>query len=67
MDQEMIKKIDALADKVDAVQKTVVQMRKYFLWTMIISVAVIVLPMIGLVFVIPQFLDTYKNIGNIGF
>ena len=64
MDQELAKKIDELTHKVDAVQKTVAQMRKYFLWTMMITLAVIVLPMIGLVFVIPQFLNTYQSIGG---
>ena len=67
MDQELVKKIDELAQKVDDVQKTVAQLRTYFLWAMIISIAVIVLPMIGLVFVVPQFLDTYKNIYTPGF
>ena len=67
MDQEMIKKIGEVTEKLDALQKMVAQMRKYFLWTMIISVAVIVLPMIGLVFVVPQFLNTYQqSIGDGG-
>ena len=66
MDQEVLKKIDELEQKIDAVQKMVARIQRYFLWTMIISVAVIVLPMIGMVFVVPQFLNTYQTIGNIG-
>ena len=66
MDQELAKKIDELSAKVDAVQKTIVQMRKYFLWTMIISIAVIILPAIGLIFVVPQFLSTYQTISGAG-
>jgi len=41
--------------------------RKYFLWTMIVTIALIVLPLIGLAFVLPAFVNQYTTVlGNIG-
>ena len=61
MDQEILAKIDALESKIDAVYQSSEKMRKYFLWTLIITAAVILLPLIGLLFVIPQFLNQYSS------
>ena len=59
-------KIEELDKKIDAIYKSVEKTRKYFLWTMIISVALFVLPLIGLMFAIPSFLQNYVgNINNI--
>ena len=43
-------------EKLDAIYKSVEKTRRYFQWTLIISVVVIVLPLIGLAFAIPAFL-----------
>jgi len=60
-------KIEELDKKIDAIYKSVEKTRKYFLWTLIISVALFVLPLIGLMFAIPSFLQNYVgNINNIG-
>lgn len=58
MDQDLEKRLAVLEQKMDATYVAANKTRKYLLWTMIISIAVIVLPLIGLVFVIPQFLKT---------
>ncbi|MBU1091407.1 hypothetical protein KKA27_00890 [Patescibacteria group bacterium] len=63
MDQELIKKIDNLEKKIDESAKQLKRLRLYFLWTLIISASVIILPLIGLMFVIPQFLDSYQSLG----
>jgi len=63
MEQEILQKLDLLEKKLEENVKISRQMRKYFLWTLIISVAVIVLPFIGLLFVIPQLINSYTNIG----
>lgn len=52
-----MKKLAELEAKVDAVYKSAEKTRKYFLWTLILSVVFLVLPLIALIFVIPQFLD----------
>ena len=61
MDQELLKKIEELDKKTEEIYRSVEKTRKYFLWTLIITALVIVLPLIGLMFVIPQFLNTYTS------
>ena len=56
-------KIEELSKKIDAVYASVEKTRKYFKWTMIITVALFVLPLIGLVFAIPSFMTNY--VGNL--
>lgn len=65
MDSEITQRLAALEQKVDAMYASVETLRKYFLWTGVVTVALFVLPLIGLLFAIPSFLNTYKNIGNI--
>ena len=52
-------KILQLEEKIDKIYKSVEKTRKYFLWTMIITLALFILPLIGLVFVIPSFMSNY--------
>ncbi|MDP3696657.1 MAG: hypothetical protein Q8R55_01340 [Candidatus Taylorbacteria bacterium] len=54
---EIIKKLAELEQKVDAVYKSAEKTRKYFMWTLILSVVFFVLPLIALIFIIPQFLN----------
>jgi len=61
MDQSTDARIAALEEKIDKIYVSVEKTRKYFLWTMIISVALFVLPAIGLVFAIPSFLHSYTG------
>lgn len=50
-EQEMLEKI------LKSVEKT----RKMFLWTLILSVVAFILPIIGLAFAIPYFINTYLS------
>jgi hypothetical protein len=59
MENEIDRKVDALDRKIDAIYLSVEQMRKYFFWTMVITVALVVFPLIGLIFAIPVFLNDY--------
>jgi uncharacterized protein YqhQ len=59
--EEVIKKLAELEVKVDAEKKSAEKTRKYFLWTIIASVVVFVLPLIGLIFVIPYFLSSLST------
>ena len=54
-------RIAALEQKVDAIYESVEKTRKYLFWTLVVTVAVIVLPAVGLVFAIPSFLSTYNE------
>ncbi len=65
MDEQILKKIEEQEKKLDEVYRSVEKLRKYFLWTLIITAIVIVLPLIGLLFVIPNFLSVY-NASNLG-
>jgi len=59
MEQEIKTKLEEQNAKIDAILESVEKTRKYFLTTMWVTIAVIVIPMIGLFFVIPQFLNSY--------
>ncbi|OHA18279.1 MAG: hypothetical protein A2664_02345 [Candidatus Taylorbacteria bacterium RIFCSPHIGHO2_01_FULL_46_22b] len=52
------KKLAELEATLAAVHQSSEQMRKYFLWTLIVTVAVIVLPLLAFPFVIPAFLQS---------
>jgi len=64
MEQEILQKIEEQGRKIDEMYCSVEKLRKYFLWTLIITVVTIVLPLIGLMLVIPNLLNTYS--GNLG-
>ncbi len=64
-DQELQKKFDELSEKLDKVYVSSERMRKYFLWMLIGSAALFILPLLGLLFAIPSFISTYGAIGNI--
>jgi type II secretory pathway component PulF len=63
MEDEILKKIEEQDEKLDEIYKSVETTRKYFLVALIITVVAIILPLIGLMFIIPKFLDIYANIG----
>lgn len=66
IDPELAAKLDELSKKVDAAYKAAESARKYLFWTGVVTVALIVLPAIGLVFVVPQFIASYTtNLNNI--
>jgi hypothetical protein len=59
MDQELQKKIEEQGIKIEAIYKSVEKTRKYFLVIIWITVIAVVLPMIGLFFAVPVFLNNY--------
>ncbi|HVW82406.1 MAG TPA: hypothetical protein VHC68_00420 [Candidatus Paceibacterota bacterium] len=64
IDPELAARLDALEAKVEAAYKAAEQVRKWMFWTGVVTVALIVLPLIGLIFAIPTFLNYYAQIGN---
>ncbi len=64
MENELLKKLEKNDQKLDEIYKSVEKTRKYFLWTLIITLAVFILPLIALAFVIPSFLSTYTDTLN---
>ena len=57
----MQKKLDEQSAKLDAIFVSVEKTRKYFLVTLWISVLVIILPLIGLIIVVPFFISTFSQ------
>ncbi|OGY58853.1 MAG: hypothetical protein A3F24_02470 [Candidatus Colwellbacteria bacterium RIFCSPHIGHO2_12_FULL_44_17] len=67
MDNDIQKRFEENEKKLDLIYKSVEKTRKYFLWTLIITLIVVVLPAIALGFVIPAFLNSYLgNFSNLG-
>lgn len=58
---DIIKRLDEQDRKLDAIYASLERTRKYLRWTLIITVAVIILPLplIGLAFAIASFLSIY--------
>lgn len=67
MEPNILQKLEAQEIKIEQIYISVEKTRKYFLWTMIITIAVFVLPLIGLMFVLPSFLSQYtSNVSGLG-
>ena len=60
MEPELATRLAELEKKIDAVHRSAEKTRTYFLWTIIITAATLLLPLIGLSFVLPQFLNSYS-------
>lgn len=58
MEQEILNRLQAQEELLQKVFVSAEKTRKYFMWTLIITLALFLLPLLGLMFVIPSFLDT---------
>ena len=67
MEEEITKKFEEQNQKLDKIFKSVEKTRKYFLWTLIITLILFFLPLLGLLFVTPKFLSIYSGLGNLNF
>jgi TM2 domain-containing membrane protein YozV len=68
IDPELLAKLDEIGAKADRAYQAAEKVRKYLFWTGVITIALIVLPMIGLAFVIPQFISSYTStLSGLGF
>ncbi|MCD6270592.1 hypothetical protein J7J23_02305 [bacterium] len=56
-EEDILEKITEQEKKLDMIYKSVKKIRTYFFWTLIVSIAVIILPIIALIIVIPKFLQ----------
>lgn len=66
VDSDTALKLAELEGKIDAIYASVEKTRKYFLWTGIITVAVIIIPLFILPFLLPAFFAS-QGVGNLGF
>lgn len=59
--EEVLKKLEQQQIKIDAMYASVEKLRKYFLWTLIITVATIVLPLVAAMIILPTMINTFMN------
>lgn len=64
IDPELSAKLEEIAAKADAAYRAAESARKYLFWTGVVTAALIILPAIGLAFVIPQFISSYTTTLN---
>ncbi len=64
MDPELKKKIDEQGTKIEAIYQSVEKTRKYFLIMTWVTILAILIPMIGLAFVLPSFMSNYTSTLN---
>ena len=62
MDIEIQKRLDDQAEILAQIHKSVEKTRKYFLAVLWVTVVMFVLPLVGLAFVIPAFLNSYSSL-----
>lgn len=62
--QDVRDRLGRIEEKLDATFRSAEQTRKYFLWTLIGTLAFFVLPLMGLLFAIPSFFATYNALGD---
>lgn len=61
MNPDIEQKLTEQSAKIDAIYSSVEKTRKYFQIVLWITIAMIVLPLLGLIFVIPTFISTYAS------
>jgi hypothetical protein len=61
MEPSIKDQLEAQGNKIDAIYVSVEKTRKYFLIILWATVIMFVLPMIGLVFIIPSFIEIYTS------
>ena len=61
IDPELLAKLELIEAKAEKAYQAAESSRKYLFWTGVITAALIVLPLIGLAFVIPSFISSYTT------
>lgn len=65
IDPEIKQALDEMSAKTDATYKAVEKIRKYLFWTMIITVAVIVIPLMFLPSALSSLMSSYSSVGSL--
>lgn len=59
MEQEINNRLEALEEKTEQIYVSVEKTRRYFQVVMWVTLALVILPAIGLIFALPAFLNSY--------
>lgn len=65
-EQEILNKLAEQDKKIEEMSNYIKKVKKYIMIFVIVSIVAFVLPLIGILFAIPSFLDTYQNLSNLG-
>jgi polyferredoxin len=66
MNENILERLVRIEDRIEAVYKSAETTRKYIKWTGIITALLFILPLLGLLFVVPSFLGNYtKSINDV--
>jgi hypothetical protein len=66
MDPELDKRLTVMEQQMSEVHALAKRLYRIIFWTVVLSVLLFVVPLIGLLFEIPNLVNTYTTIGNIG-
>lgn len=58
-EEQIIQMLKQNDEKMEKIYASVEKTRKYFLYSLIITILMFILPLIGLIIVIPMFMDSY--------
>jgi type IV secretory pathway component VirB8 len=61
IDPELAARLDEIQSLAEKAYHAAESTRKYLFWTGVVTVALIVLPLIGLAFAVPQFINSYTS------
>ncbi len=64
MEKEILKKIADQDKKLDKIYSSVEKARKYFLFMLIVMAIMLILPLIGLIIMVPQMISMYTDVLN---
>lgn len=65
METEIPEALKQLNEKIDRVYDSVERTRKYMLWSLIMQVAVVLLPIVVLMFAVPFLLSSLSNLSGL--
>ncbi len=57
MDKELLERFRVQEKKLDEINRSLERMRRYFFWKFVATVVIIILPIIGVSFLIPKLLS----------
>ncbi len=60
--EEILKKLTEQEVKIDAMYASVEKLRKYFMWTLIITAVTVILPLLVMIIAVPYLMSTFSSL-----
>ncbi len=67
MEEELAKQLKIQQELLEKTYRSAEKTRKYFMWTLIVSLVVFIVPLIIMMFVLPSFINMYMGELGVGF